>query len=83
MKMIGKFKQTDEAFYFETNSFPDELGKPPKEFNANKFIARLPVEICKRQILKMRQLSFFLKEKQILLKILFLKEENLLKQNYF
>ena len=59
MKMIGKFKQTDEAFYFETNSFPDELGKPPKEFDANKFIARLPFEICKRQILEDEAIEFF------------------------
>ena len=67
MEQSGKFKQTKEAYYFEINDYPSVLGKSTGNFESSPFIARLPIEICKRLISVNEAYEFFLNGKTNLL----------------
>jgi DNA topoisomerase-3 len=55
----GTFKKTDLAYYFEIPAFPKVLGKAPKNQTGKSFVARLPVEVCKRPMTEDEALQFF------------------------
>ena len=63
LEQTGKYKKTESAYYFETESFPDILGKSPRNLEPGPFVSRLPSEVCKRAISETEADRFFVSGK--------------------
>ena len=57
--LLGTFRVTDQAYYFESPEVPKVLKGKTKRLNEGPFIGRLPAEICKRSVSEAEAEAYF------------------------